>query len=130
MAHEALEAAQAALDHLVRRNAERKIDDITFDRLQPEYVEKRDQALARLQAAEDALHAPGPDGFPLASIEAFCDQSAARLDELERPENFAEQQALVQTVVRRIELRAGRPVKWYGRLGAPATGEVLSQTYS
>jgi Rad3-related DNA helicase len=118
----ALQEAQEALNYLAKRNARREIDDATFDATQPELVRERDAARQRLEAATEALHQHALAGAHLATIQAFCQKTAAQLDDLEKPENFDERQALVRTVVQRIEVRSGRPVALYGRLGASDDG--------
>jgi hypothetical protein len=112
----ALQEAQEALNTLARRNAKRAIDDATFDAFQPELVRERDAARQRLEAANDDLRKHALTGPSLATIQALCQKTAAHLDELEKPENFPERQALVRVVVQRIEVRGGRPLTLYGRL--------------
>jgi site-specific DNA recombinase len=103
----AVEAAQNKLDRLLTRNLEGKVDDATFDRMQPTLVAERDAARQRLEELTRWLAQSELEHSQWATVEAYCADVNASLAWLEQPEQFAARQALVRTLVHQVTLRHG-----------------------
>jgi site-specific DNA recombinase len=104
-----LEAAGAAVDHaqarltkLLERNLAGRIDDATFDQMQPQLIAERTDAQERMEAARVALNTSTTSVTRWDDIRAFCSATAATLDELEQPEQFTRKQAVVRTLIQEI----------------------------
>jgi site-specific DNA recombinase len=99
--------AQAKLSRLVTRNIEGKLDDETFDQMQPRLVAARDEARVRAQAAQRALEA-GQEGVRRwENVQQYCAAVSKHLEEWNGPEHFAQRQELVRTLVDRVTVYPG-----------------------
>ncbi|HVA90913.1 MAG TPA: recombinase family protein, partial [Chloroflexota bacterium] len=102
------EVAQNKITRLVERNLDGKIDDATFDRLQPQLIAERDAALVHVQDAQRLLQGTTAAAMRWDSVRDYCAAVADRLADLEQPECFERRQELVRTLITRVEVYPDR----------------------
>ena len=126
----ALTAAQTRLDQLVIRNIDGALDDITFERLQPQLVRARNDAQERLDAARQAMLGGRAETARVADVRAYCANLASRIEWLEQPGQFAERQRLIRTLVHRVLVLPDHRLAVEGVLPCVSEEKVIGHTLS